>query len=58
MAISKSSSSSMKGSSAKVHNEVGGGSRPGTKSKHPIPSSAPSDPRGLGGRNKTPNKPL
>lgn len=42
-----------KQSSAKVVNNVGSGSRPG-KSKHPIKTSAPADPHGLGGR-KTKN---
>ena len=46
-----------KGSSAKQDTSVGSGSRP-TKSKFPIESSAPRDPHGLDGRNRTPNKPL
>ena len=46
-----------KGTSAPQMTAVGSGSRP-TASKFAIASSAPTDARGLGGRNKTPNKPL
>lgn len=46
-----------KGNSAPQDTSVGSGSRP-TKSKFPLESSAPRDPHGLDGRNKTPNKPL
>lgn len=46
-----------KGSSATQSTSVGSGSRP-TASKYKLESSAPMDPHGLDGRNKTPNKPL
>jgi hypothetical protein len=46
-----------KGSSASQNTSVGSGSRP-TKSTFKLESSAPKDPHGLDGRNKTPNKPL
>ena len=46
-----------KGSSSPQNTSVGSGSRP-TKSKFPLQSSAPKDPHGLDGRNRTPNKPL
>jgi hypothetical protein len=59
MAISKSPAMPQeKGSSAKQNTSVGSGSRPGTTGKYPLASSAPKDPYGLDGRNKTPNKPL
>lgn len=59
MAISKSPAMPQEGgSSAKQNTAVGSGSRPGTMGKYPLQSSAPKDPHGLDGRNKTPNKPL
>lgn len=59
MAISKSPAMPQEGgSSAKQNTSVGSGSRPGTTGKFPLKSSAPMDPHGLDGRNKTPNKPL
>lgn len=47
-----------KGNSSPQNTAVGSGSRPGTPNKFPLPTSAPEDPHGLGGRNQTPNKPL
>lgn len=59
MAISKSPTIPHEhGSSAKQGTAVGSGSRPGTSNKFPLDSTAPKDPRGLDGRNRTPNKPL
>lgn len=46
-----------KASSASQSTSVGSGSRP-TSSKHKLETSAPKDPHGLGGRNKTTNRPL
>jgi hypothetical protein len=46
-----------KGSSATQGTSVGSGSRP-VPSKFKLESSAPKDPLGLDGRNRTPNKPL
>lgn len=46
-----------KGSSAMQNTSVGSGSRP-VASRFKLESSAPKDPHGLDGRNKTPHKPL
>lgn len=47
-----------RGHSAMQKTAVGSGSRPGTKNHHPLPTSAPAHHKSLGGRDKTPNKPL